>query len=217
MAILYGTQSNGETLPVQVNSFGQLVAQGLDGAKGEKGDKGDMGDQGDQGIEGPPGPGAELVATAFTPILSLTGDGEFVGEENEMQGVVYDFAGLTLISFSISYASMALVNIRGEPRVSGFPTLKSGKWWTTPLYQGYVNRTNLFDVDELIRIRLTSNGREFQFDRAVNNTGVNILTTDIREFSEGYTQLTGVFFGTRATAREALQQEQAASEEWPNT
>lgn len=217
MAILYGTQSNGETLPVQVNSFGQLVAQGLDGDKGEKGDKGDKGEKGEQGIQGPPGAGAELVATAFTPIVSCTGEGEFVAEENSMQGFVYDFAGLTLVSFSISYASLALINIRGEPRVGGFPTLKSGKWWTPGPYQGYVNRTNFFDVDELVRIRLNTNGREFQFDKVVNNTGENMLTTDIREFSEGYTQLTGVFFGIRATAREALQQEQAASEEWPNT
>ena len=41
MAILLGTQSNGETLPVQVNEFGQLVAKGIDGSTGP---------------EGPPGP-----------------------------------------------------------------------------------------------------------------------------------------------------------------
>lgn len=38
MAILYGTTADGETLPVEVNSVGQLVAEGL------------------QGQEGPPGP-----------------------------------------------------------------------------------------------------------------------------------------------------------------
>lgn len=36
--VLLGTQSNGETLPVQVNEYGQLVAEGL------------------QGVPGPPGP-----------------------------------------------------------------------------------------------------------------------------------------------------------------
>ena len=41
--ILLGTQSNGETLPVQVNSSGQLVAEGLQGPKGE------------DGAQGPPG------------------------------------------------------------------------------------------------------------------------------------------------------------------
>lgn len=34
MAILLGTQSNGETLPVQVNEFGQLVAKGIKGEDG---------------------------------------------------------------------------------------------------------------------------------------------------------------------------------------
>ena len=38
MAILYGTTADGDSLPVEVNEFGQLVAQGL------------------QGQEGPPGP-----------------------------------------------------------------------------------------------------------------------------------------------------------------
>lgn len=38
--ILLGTQSNGETLPVQVNSFGQLVAEGLQGPEGPQGPPG---------------------------------------------------------------------------------------------------------------------------------------------------------------------------------
>ena len=37
MAILYGTQSNGETLPVEVNEFGQLVAKGIQGPEGPPG------------------------------------------------------------------------------------------------------------------------------------------------------------------------------------
>lgn len=52
MAILYGTTSDGESLPVQVNETGQLVAQGLRGEPGEPGGKGDKGDPGDPG---PPG------------------------------------------------------------------------------------------------------------------------------------------------------------------
>ena len=38
--ILLGTQSNGETLPVQVNQFGQLVAEGLQGPPGPEGPSG---------------------------------------------------------------------------------------------------------------------------------------------------------------------------------
>ena len=41
MAILYGTTADGDSLPVEVNEFGQLIAQGL---------------QGEAGAEGPPGP-----------------------------------------------------------------------------------------------------------------------------------------------------------------
>ncbi len=41
--ILLGTQSNGETLPVQVNSFGQLVAEGLQGSEGPEGPEGPAG------------------------------------------------------------------------------------------------------------------------------------------------------------------------------
>ena len=34
MAILYGTTADGDSLPVEVNELGQLVAQGLDGPVG---------------------------------------------------------------------------------------------------------------------------------------------------------------------------------------
>ena len=55
MAILYGTTSEGESLPVQVNETGQLVAQGLRGEPGEPGGKGDKGDPGEPGPPGSPG------------------------------------------------------------------------------------------------------------------------------------------------------------------
>ena len=53
MAILYGTQSNGETLPVLVDQFGNLLAKGIDGTPGQPGEQGP---QGEPGGEGPPGP-----------------------------------------------------------------------------------------------------------------------------------------------------------------
>jgi len=49
--ILLGTQSNGETLPVQVDATGRLVAEGLQGQQGIQGEKGDP---------GPPGPPIDL-------------------------------------------------------------------------------------------------------------------------------------------------------------
>ena len=53
MAILFGTQSNGETLPVLVDQFGNLLAKGI---QGEPGNPGQPGTPGEPGGEGPPGP-----------------------------------------------------------------------------------------------------------------------------------------------------------------
>ena len=53
--ILLGTQSNGETLPVQVDAFGRLVAEGLQGSEGPQGPQGDQGEQGETGPKGDPG------------------------------------------------------------------------------------------------------------------------------------------------------------------
>ena len=50
--ILLGTQSNGETLPVQVDGFGRLVAEGLQGPEGPAGENGQNGQNGEPG---PPG------------------------------------------------------------------------------------------------------------------------------------------------------------------
>ena len=40
MAILFGTQSNGETLPVLVDQFGNLLAKGIEGEPGPPGPPG---------------------------------------------------------------------------------------------------------------------------------------------------------------------------------
>ena len=65
--VLYGTQSNGETLPVQVDAFGRLVAEGLPGPEGPGGP------QGPPGPEGPPGSG-DYLADTERPVL---GAGKF--------------------------------------------------------------------------------------------------------------------------------------------
>lgn len=57
MAILYGTQSNGETLPVLVDQFGNLLAKGIEGAQGPPGEQGQQGEQGIPGQPGAPGAG----------------------------------------------------------------------------------------------------------------------------------------------------------------
>lgn len=53
MAILYGTTSEGTTLPVLVDQFGNLLAKGIEGSEGPTGPEGP---KGDTGGEGPPGP-----------------------------------------------------------------------------------------------------------------------------------------------------------------
>lgn len=62
--ILYGTQSNGETLPVQVDATGRLVAEGLQGPEGPIGPP---------GPEGPPG---ELPSGAYDGAVLGWEDGE---------------------------------------------------------------------------------------------------------------------------------------------
>jgi len=52
MAILYGTQSNGETLPVLVDQFGNLLAKGIEGPPGNNGEPGGEGPPGPQGDPG---------------------------------------------------------------------------------------------------------------------------------------------------------------------
>lgn len=47
--ILYGTQSNGNTLPVQVDQYGRLVAEGLPGSEGPPGPPGADGSNGQPG------------------------------------------------------------------------------------------------------------------------------------------------------------------------
>jgi len=57
--ILLGTQSNGETLPVQVDATGRLVAEGLLGPEGPQGPQGPEGPEGPEGPQGPGGTGPE--------------------------------------------------------------------------------------------------------------------------------------------------------------
>ena len=55
MAILSGTTADGQTLPVLVDQFGNLLAKGIDGPPGADGLKGDKGEPGAVGEPGPKG------------------------------------------------------------------------------------------------------------------------------------------------------------------
>lgn len=65
MAILYGTQSNGETLPVLVDQFGNLLAKGIEGQPGQPGQPGTPGEPGGEGPPGPPGTPGEGVPLPY--------------------------------------------------------------------------------------------------------------------------------------------------------
>ena len=111
MAILYGTQSNGETLPVQVNETGQLVAQGLRGEKG------------DQGEPGPPGPvgSVELTSGTFEPYFSSSDTGAGFITYDQQLGYWYRFGPQVTIEISLSTSDVGLTDIRGDLQISGIP------------------------------------------------------------------------------------------------
>lgn len=81
MAILYGTQSNGETLPVLVDQYGNLIAKGIDGAPGEPGEP---------GPPGPPGGEFPLPPGATDGALLGWQDGELVWVTAPLPPVVND-------------------------------------------------------------------------------------------------------------------------------
>ena len=217
MAILYGTQSNGETLPVQVNSFGQLVAQGLDGAKGEKGDKGDQGEQGEQGLQGPPGVGVEVVKSTWDPVLEIESDGEVIVDVANKEGFTWDFGGFTLFTFTYATSSVVVTNPRGKPRIKGFPVVKSGTWYNASQYMGFTNRTSFFNTNGHVLPKLSNQGNFLTFQHVVDGKGENLITTDITEHSSSSTQLSAVFMGVRATEAEILEQLKRTDQEGPNS
>ena len=112
MAILFGTTADGESLPVQVNEFGQLVAKGLPGEKG---------DQGPPGPEGPVG-NVAFASGTFSPVFSSS-DPEASGfiEYSYQDGYWYRFGPLLTVQIYLITESVVLTNPRGYLEVSGFP------------------------------------------------------------------------------------------------
>jgi len=64
MAILQGTMSDGTLIPVQADSQGRLVCEGLEGPPGQDGAQGPQGEPGPQGPQGEPGQGITLPPNA---------------------------------------------------------------------------------------------------------------------------------------------------------
>ena len=112
MAILYGTTADGQSLPVQVNEFGQLVAQGVPGAQGEPGPP---------GPEGPVG-SVEFTSGSFSPVfISSHESGEGFIEYDRQYGYWYRFGPLLTVQIYVRTSSVVLTDIRGDLELSGFP------------------------------------------------------------------------------------------------
>lgn len=159
MAILYGTQSNGETLPVQVNEFGQLVAQGLDGATGPEGPEGPQGPQGPQGEPGTNGTTQPVVST-FTPSFFFSDGGTAIIEYKTQDGIIYRWGDYVEITGIIKTSNVSIIDARGSILIWGIPTLANG---------GSANATGVsaaclasygFKNTPINQIRLRGNGNE---------------------------------------------------------
>ena len=112
MAILFGTTSDGNTLPVQVNALGQLVAQGVEGPAGPPGPEGPIGPVGE----------VEFSSGTFAPTFgSDTGDGEALLEYQAQEGYWYRFGPLLTIQVLIRTSSAIVINARGKLTVKDIP------------------------------------------------------------------------------------------------
>ena len=112
MATLFGTTASGESLPVQVNEFGQLVAQGLPGPQGE---------QGEQGEVGPPGD-FQFTAGTWTPEwISNDPSGAGFFTYAVQSGSWYLCGPLLTVSWYVHTTSCTLTDIRGVAEIGGLP------------------------------------------------------------------------------------------------
>jgi len=112
MATLFGTTASGESLPVQVNEFGQLVAQGLPGPQGE---------QGEQGEIGPPGD-FQFTSGTWTPeFISSDPDGAGFLTYDIQSGYWYLFGPLLTVCWFVRTTETGLTNIRGNAEIAGLP------------------------------------------------------------------------------------------------
>lgn len=112
MATLFGTTASGESLPVQVNEFGQLVAQGLPGPQGEQGEQGPIGLPGD----------FQFSSGTFVPEFissDPSGAGSFTYQLQD--GFWYLFGPLLTVTWYVKTTSTALTNTLGNAEIGGLP------------------------------------------------------------------------------------------------
>lgn len=122
MAILFGTTSDGNTLPVQVNASGQLVAQGMEGSPGAPGEPGETGPPGPKGDKGDPGE-TGLVAEQGTwnPSFANETGGSAMFFYKTRQGYWYKVGGMMTVWWLIELDGVQITAPRGGLDVVGIP------------------------------------------------------------------------------------------------
>ena len=128
MAILFGTTSDGNTLPVQVNASGQLVAQGMDGSLGPQGPQGPEGPPGPKGDKGDPGePGTDGTngvtesTGSWAPRWASTTDGTAVINYSNTNGRWHRIGALVTVWFQLRTSEVFLTNPRGALMITNLP------------------------------------------------------------------------------------------------
>ena len=136
MAILYGTTSDGDSLPVEVNEFGQLVAQGL---------------QGQEGPPGPPGVG-QLPPDPFEGAIlgwkdnTLAWLGGSVPLPEGTYGPILEYEdGVLTLETPVDLPYLTRINLTSE---NG--SIIEFKWATSPI-------ANVQDLDERIFLEQIQN------------------------------------------------------------
>ncbi len=137
MAILYGTQSNGESLPVLVDQFGNLMAKGIDGAAGEKGEQGEKGEKGDPGPNEllPYGPELSYLAIQNgvpTWVFGGGGGGDGPGPDHDL--VIFDNREAS-VSTCKNYGSWSAQQVLVDPPSSWDEYARTLPTWDTPTAQ----------------------------------------------------------------------------------
>ena len=122
MAILFGTTSEGETLPVQVNASGQLVAQGMDGSPGLQGPQGEQGPAGPKGDKGDPGdPGLQAEQGVWSPGFGNETGGSAMFFYKTRQGYWYKVGGMMTVWWLIELDQVTITAARGGLDIVGLP------------------------------------------------------------------------------------------------
>ena len=118
MAILQGTMSDGTLIPVQADSQGRLVCEGLPGATGPEGPQGP---QGPEGPEGPPGPGISLPPNPVRGDV-LAWDNGLIWLSGLVTTITYRTADITNVETipGPGFAGVAVINNPAYP-VLGAP------------------------------------------------------------------------------------------------